>query len=168
MTARLWRHALAWQLALAVYMQAISWLPLGRWNYQPCCPVALDQAKRGTLGALEALGLAAFLLIPVLFALGRRKRAWLSWLAVSACGVWLALQLATWWPPYLFGASERWARVYARAFAEATQWLPRWGSHLPPDAMHLVLQALLTGAVISGWRYLSNERRYSIDVSRRP
>jgi hypothetical protein len=157
-TERLWRQAIAWQIALAAYMQMISWLPLGRWNYQPCCPVAIDRAKRGALGAVDALGLAAFLLIPLVFALGRRKHRWLAWLSISAYGVWLALQLGTWWPPYLFGASERWSRVYARAFADSTQWLPRWDNHLPPDAMHLVLQALLVGAMISGWRYLSNNR----------
>ena len=119
-TERLWRQAIAWQIALAAYMQVISWLPLGRWNYQPCCPVAIDRANRGALGALDALGLAAFLLIPVVFVLGRRKHRWLAWLSISAYGVWLALQLGTWWPPYLFGASERWSRVYARAFAEST------------------------------------------------
>ena len=37
------RTALAWQIGLAAYMQLISWVPLGRWNYQPCCPPGLEQ-----------------------------------------------------------------------------------------------------------------------------
>ena len=64
--------------------------------------------------------------------------------------VWLGLQVWTWWPPYLFGASAHWSQVYARAFAQATPILPRWGNHLPPDALHLVLQILLVGSVITG------------------
>ncbi len=66
-----------------------------------------------------------------------------------AYAVWLGLQLWTWWPPYLFGASERWSRVYERAFSKSTPILPRWGSHLPPDAMHFVLQGLLVGVAAS-------------------
>ena len=60
---------------------------------------------------------------------------WLAWLATA---VWLGLQLWTWWPPYLFGASDRWSQVYARAFAESTPILPRWGNHLPPDAAYFL------------------------------
>jgi hypothetical protein len=40
--------------------------------------------------------------------------------------------------------------VYQRAFAHSTAILPSWGNHLPPDAMHLVLQIFLMGVVISG------------------
>ena len=72
------------------------------------------------------------------------------WLALASYMVWLGLQLWTWWPPYLIGASEHWSQVYERAFARSTPILPRWGNHLPPDAMHVVLQALLVGVVASG------------------
>ena len=64
--------------------------------------------------------------------------------------VWLGLQLWTWRPPYLFGASEHWSQVYARAFARSTPILPRWANHLPPDALHFVLQLLLSGSVATG------------------
>jgi hypothetical protein len=139
-------------------MQAISWLPLGRWNYQPCCPAGLELAARGRLSALDAAGLLAFLLIPLLFVMGR-QRPWLAWISAASCAVWLGLQLVTWWPPYIFGASDRWERVYARAFAQATQILPRWDGHLPPDAMHLVLQVLLAGTIVSSWRWLRHQGR---------
>ena len=43
------RATLVWQLVLAVSMQLISWVPLGRWNYQPCCPPALQVLLIGTV-----------------------------------------------------------------------------------------------------------------------
>ncbi len=150
------RWALGWQAALAAYMQLISWVPLGRWNRQPCCPTGLEQLGRGTLEVGEALGLLAFLILPLLFWWGsHRGLRWAMWLSIAAYSIWLGLQLWTWWPPYLFGASEHWAEVYERAFAHSTPILPRWGDHLPPDAMHLVLQVLLVGVVTSGiWALL--------------
>jgi hypothetical protein len=74
--------------------------------------------------------------------------------AIVATAVWLLVQLISWWPPYIFGASDSWARVYQRAFAESTRVLPKWDNHLPPDALHVALQVLLTGAVVSGLRTL--------------
>ena len=132
-------------------MQLILWVPLGRWNYQPCCPPGLKSLRQGTLEAGDAVGAAAFVLPFVMFWIGAR-REWrpMMWLAVVATMIWLGLQLVTWWPPYLFGASERWAQTYERAFSQSTPILPRWGNHLPPDAAHFVLQVLLSGAVISG------------------
>lgn len=145
------RHALAWQIGLAAYMQLICWVPLGRWNYQPCCPTGIEQLRRGTLSPGDAIETVAFVLPLVLFWVGsRRDWRWATWLAVLMTTVWLGLQLWSWWPPYLFGASDQWARVYERAFAHSTPILPRWGDHLPPDAMHFVLQVLLVGCVITG------------------
>ena len=146
-----YRTALLWQIGLAAYMQLISWFPLGRWNYQPCCPPGLELLRRGTLSPIDAVGAGAFLLPVALFWLGaRREWHWAMWLALSVAAVWLGLQLWTWWPPYLFGASDHWSQVYARAFAQSTPILPRWGDHLPPDAMHVVLQVLLAGSVATG------------------
>ena len=146
-----YRTALGWQIALAAYMQAISWIPLGRWNYQPCCATGLEQLRRGTLSWSDALTALAFLLPVLIFWFGaRRDSAWAMVLSLLIVGVWLGLQLWTWWPPYVFGASEQWARVYDRAFAASTRILPRWGNHLPPDAEHFVLQVLLAGSVVSG------------------
>ena len=154
-----YRTALLWQIALAAYMQLISWFPLGRWNYQPCCPPGLEMFRRGSLSPGDVVGTGAFLLPVALFWLGaRRGWRWAMWLAVLVAAVWLGLQLWTWWPPYLFGASDRWLHVYARAFAESTPILPRWGNHLPPDAAHFSLQVLLAGTVGSGARALLRQR----------
>lgn len=147
------RHALIWQVALAAYMQLIAWIPLGKWNFQPCCPPASRQIRAGTLTLVDALELLAFLLPLAFFWIGARLRwRWAMWIALAAYAIWLGLQLFTWWPPYIFGASPHWVGVYARAFAQETQVLPRWGNHLPPDGMHFVLQILLTGSLITGWR----------------
>ena len=154
-----YRTALFWQIALAIYMQVISWVPLGRWNYQPCCPPGLEALRRGILTATDVAGAGAFLLPVALFWLGaRRDWRWAMWLAVLVTTAWLGLQLLTWWPPYLFGASDHWSQVYARAFAESTRILPRWSNHLPPDAAHFSLQVLLVGSVVTGALALVRQR----------
>jgi hypothetical protein len=145
------RAACWWQVSLAVYMQAILWIPLGRWNYQPCCRTGLEQLRQGTLTFGDGLGAAVFVLPLLVFWWGTRQaRRWALWLAIVSYAVWLGLQLWTWWPPYIRGASEQWSQVYARAFAQSTPILPRWGNHLPPDAAHFVLQVLLLAVVASG------------------
>lgn len=147
--------ALAWQLAVAAYMQLVAWVPLGRWNYQRCCQTGFVQLRQGTLTVVDALPLALFVLPAAVFWLGaRRNSRWMTAVAIVATAVWLLVQLISWWPPYIFGASDSWARVYERAFAESTRVLPRWDNHLPPDALHIALQVLLTGAVVSGLRTL--------------
>ena len=148
---RQYQTALAWQVGLAGYMQLVSWVPLGRWNYQPCCPTGLELLRSGTLSLSDVVGTGGFLLPAALFWLGARwEWRWAMWIALVGTTIWLGLQVWTWWPPYLFGASDPWAQVYARALARPTQLLPRWGDHLPPDAMHLVLQVLLAGSVATG------------------
>ena len=141
-------------------MQLVSWVPLGRWNFQPCCPTGLQQLQAGTLSGLDALEALAFVMPLALFWIGATHR-WrsLMWIALIGYAIWFALQLFTWWPPYLFGASAHWMRVYERAFAHETQILPRWGNHLPPDGVHIVLQILLAGSLITGWRDATTRRR---------
>jgi hypothetical protein len=155
---RTYRIALAWQVALAAYMQLVSWVPLGHWNYQPCCATGLEQLQRGTLSAIDAVGAAAFVLPLASFWWGTRTgRRWAMWLSLVAVAIWLGLQLWSWWIPYIVGASDRWASVYARTFSQSTRVLPRWGNHLPPDGLHVVLQILLLGTLVTGTRGLLRE-----------
>jgi hypothetical protein len=147
--------AIGSQFVLLIYFEAVSWVPLGRWNYQPCCPTASDLFSHGKLEPLETLGLLAFVLPVVAFWCGvQRKNKWLMLAALIFYSIWLILQVTTWWPPYVFGASESWKEVYDRAFSASTQVLPAWEDHLPPDGMHLVLQILLVVAVWSGYAAL--------------
>jgi hypothetical protein len=89
--------------------------------------------------------LAPFLIFWFAYSMGLR---WLMWVCTLGYAIWLALQVKTWWVAYAFGASDSWMRVYRRVFSKSTQLLPSFGRHLPPDGMHLVLQVLLTAAVV--------------------
>jgi len=89
--------------------------------------------------------LAPFLIFWFAYSMGLR---WLMWVCTLGYAIWLALQVKTWWVAYAFGASDSWMRVYRRVFSHSTQLLPSFGRHLPPDGMHLVLQVLLTAAVV--------------------
>jgi hypothetical protein len=144
------RVSLIAQAVLAVYFQAIQWLPLGRWNRQPGFTPFAVQLSRGGGSAGDFLVLASFA-IPFLlfwFASSRRLK-WLMWICTAGYAVWLALQIKTWWIAYVLGASDSWREVYGRVFSHATQLLPTFGRHLPPDGMHLVLQILLVAVVAS-------------------
>ncbi len=151
------------QGALALYFQAIQWFPLGRWNAQPGFTPFGVQVVRGEATWLDALLLACFLLPFLVFWLAwARGLRGLMWACTLGYAVWLALQVKTWWGAYLFGASDSWLRTYERVFSRSTQLLPRWGRHLPPDGMHLVLQVLLAAAVgcaVVGLARTSDRRR---------
>jgi len=163
------RVSLFAQAALAVYFQAVQWLPLGRWNVQ--CPSG-DQlacglshqglsvpgfqplgvmALEGSLAAADALYCLAFTL-PFFgywagYATGRR---WLMWPQIGGYAAWLALQVVAWWIPYLVGATDERASRYRAVFGESIQVLPSFGNHLPPDGLHFLLQVLLVVVIASG------------------
>jgi hypothetical protein len=146
------RVALAAQIGLAIYFQAMEWLPLGRWNYQPGFEPLATQAVRGHLDLADVALVSAFALPLAIFYLAYRKKViWLQWIALVGYAVWLVLQIQTWWVAYIFGASDRWASVYHRVFSQSTKILPSFGRHLAPDGMHFVLQLLLvavTGSLL--------------------
>jgi hypothetical protein len=143
------RASLFAQAILALYFQVIQWLPLGSWNYQPGFTPLGVQAIHGRATALDVLLMTAFVAPFVLFWIAyRRGWRWLMWIGSLGYTIWLALQVKTWWVAYAFGASDSWMRVYRRVFSHSTQLLPSFGRHLPPDGMHLVLQVLLTAAVV--------------------
>ena len=129
--------AVAAQVVLLAYLQVIEWVEMFPWN----------DVRRGNgqevLDVVIGVVMAAFILA-----------TWRRWRLGIVLGLlfyvaWLVLQVQTFWVPYIFGASERWARIHARNFSETVQWLPRWENHLPPDASHFVLQILLVVALIA-------------------
>lgn len=92
------RSSLIFQIALAIYFQAVIWFPLGAWNDQPGDRL-IALAREGELAA--ALGFALPMLLPVLLfavALGRRW-VWAMWFALIGYSVWGALQIQSWWIP---------------------------------------------------------------------
>lgn len=119
------------QVVLCAYLEVVEWADLFPWNDvrhgngQPVLDVVLG--------------------IIILCAIAVTWRTWRVGMGVATLfyALWLGLQVETFWLPYLRGASPGWQRVYAANFAQTLQWLPRNGTHLPPDANHIVLQALL-------------------------
>ena len=135
-----WRHAVIAQMAAITYLEVIEWVPMAPWN---------DLSRGNGQGTLDiAIGVIGLTLAALTL---RRFRA----AAATACcahAAWLALQVHTWWVPYISGASPQWERVYARWFAHTWRFLPEVGNHPVPDASHTVLHGLLLWAVIATWR----------------
>jgi hypothetical protein len=144
-SARWLKISLGLQVALAVYFQAVVWFALGAWNRQGGGTL-LDSARQGDL--LGALEFAVPFLLPVLltFLAYARGWTWLLWVSVAGYGGWAAMQILSWWVPYLFGADAR-ARRNAQALAGTTKLLPSFPNHPAPDGMHFVLDVLLFAVV---------------------
>ncbi|HYK91913.1 MAG TPA: hypothetical protein VE398_24315 [Acidobacteriota bacterium] len=139
------KASLVIQIILAAYFQAIIWFPLGSWNDQP--------GKRliqivGEGGALQALGFALALLLPVLlFAVAFVRRwLWMMWVALIGYGVWALMQIQSWWLPWIFGANVRALRN--QEFLKRTYKIfPASFTNPAPDGMHFVLGLLLFSVV---------------------
>lgn len=145
------RNSIFTQAVLAVYFQAIQWLPLGRWNYQPGFDPLLTGALQGHLVVLDVLIMMLFVLPALLFWIAyRRGLIWLMWACLVGYTIWLGMEVKTWWVSYILGASDQWVEVYQRVFSQSTKVLPSFGRHLAPDGMHFVLQLLLAVIVITG------------------
>lgn len=129
------RAALA-VLILGVYLELVESVDLFPWN----------DVRRGNGQASLDIILGCLF---ALFTFGL-WRVWRGMSLVSAFALlsWLGLQLWTFWVPYLGGASEKWLRIHKRWFADTVQWLPEWPGHPPPDANHILLQMLVTAALI--------------------
>lgn len=122
------------QFALAVYLQFIEWIDVFPWN----------DVRNGNGQEQLDMGLA----VACALALVSTYRGWKPgiWFGAALYFVWLALQISTFWVPYVAGASSRWQRTWEAHFGHTVQWFPRVGNHLPPDASHFILQVLLVGA----------------------
>lgn len=130
------RRAVAAQLAAAVYLQVIEWVPLFPWN-------DLSHGN-GQEGLDVILGVVTLLL-----AVGTARRTTIAMaIAIVGYAAWLALQLETWWVPYVAGASPGWQRIYSAWFGRTFKFLPSIKDHPVPDASHVVLQLLLIAAIV--------------------
>ncbi len=135
------RHQVRWslssQIALFVYYQIIEWVSLFPWNdiRHGNCQASLD---------LIVSGIMLILIIVTFFRLW-----WAMLVAVLLYGLWLWLQIDSWWLPYIQGASPGWKQVYGRFFGETIKFLPTVGDHLAPDACHIVLQLLVLAALVT-------------------
>ncbi len=65
------------------------------------------------------------------------------------CLVVLALgEIFTWWVPYLFGASPKWAEMYARVHRHTLTPLPARGPNPVPNWEHLILMVITQSTTI--------------------
>ena len=69
-------------------------------------------------------------------------------LALVLDAVWLALQIQSWWIPYIFGTDVSWQLAYAKG--PTTKVLPSFGHHVAPDGMHFVISVLIVAAMVTG------------------
>ena len=96
----------------------------------------------------------------------RRRSVWFAGLALLFDAVWLAMQIRSWWIPYVLGTPSGWQVKYAHG--PTTKVLPSFGNHLAPDGMHFAIHVLLVGAVVTaalGIRELTGRRPVPAEVS---
>ena len=125
------KFALVTQAALAVYLQVVEWIPLGRWNN-----VANGNGQETTdiiLAVLQAV---------ILIFYWKRWR-WAMLAGFGLYGFWLYLEINSWWVPYFRGASPQFMRFYEHWFGNTYKFLPPIDGHPVPDAEHTVILVLL-------------------------
>jgi len=141
------RASLILQILLAAYFEAILWFPLGRWNDQP--GKRLIQAVSEGQATAAIMWSIVFMLPLILYAVALSRRwAWLMWLGVCGYGTWCALELQSWWAPWIFGADAR--ALHNERFLQRTYKIfPVSAKHPAPDAMHFVLDVILFAVVVT-------------------
>lgn len=143
--------ALALQLLLLVYHQLTTLFDFYPFN-------GARFAKPKERGAEAALNFALMVIAPVgfLFGLSGPMR-----FGAVFYFILLGCEIATWFVPYLIGASPRWEEAYSRIQGRTIMLLPRRGRNPTPNLEHLLLMVLTLAAAIStlaAYRSLPNPR----------
>lgn len=151
MSALRWfKAALLLQILLLAYWLTIEVVSIFPWNDLASRPAEYSIRWAVVKNALQLLAYMG------LFAFGVRPIAMLS---VLGYGLYFGWQTWIWWKPYVLGADSAW-QTYAQSFAHTLKLLPASGTHIPPDAQHIVLQVLAlitliaTAMAVSRMRYL--------------
>jgi hypothetical protein len=131
------RWALVSQIAVLIYYQIIERVNLFPWN-----------EIRGGNGQ-ETLDWIVGGVLLVLILVTYFRIWWAMIAAFVLYGLWLWLQIDSWWLPYFKGASPGWTKTYAKFFSQTTNFLPTRGNHLAPDACHVILQLLIAIVLIT-------------------
>ncbi len=131
------RISFFFQGILFIYYQVIEWVDLFPWN----------DIRRGN--GQESLDLIVALVLGIFIMATWRRLRWVMTVGIGLYGLWVWLQIDSWWVPYLRGASPAWKRTYDRFFSETINFLPSDGIHLSPDACHMLLQVLILGSFIT-------------------
>jgi hypothetical protein len=135
------KATLSLQIVLAVYFESILWFRIGAWNDQPGKRL-IELVQQGQTA--PALGFAGLVLIPLLlFILAFWNRwLWLMWAGLVGYAAWAALQIQSWWIPWIFGADQR-AVNNTKALAKTYKIFRSSLGHPAPDGMHFVLDLIL-------------------------
>jgi len=130
-----------WGLGLLFGYYAIDrWLPLGAWNGSTRFPVANDQA---------VLDVVVLCVVAGLFA-ATRYQIWPAMLVgTGLLALWCYFHATTWWLPYVSGVDTQRELQWREQFAGQLQLLPRWGTHIPPDAEHIAIDVFVLAATVS-------------------
>jgi len=153
-----WIRRSAWvHWLLTGYLWLIIWIPLGNWNRQKdenLLPALLEGKgiQWGDITLLEFVTLPAALF----WVAYKRHSFWFAVVALVGDLAWLAMQVQSWWLPYISGTPEPWQLKYAQG--PTTKVLPSFGNHVAPDGMHLLISVLLVAALITGARALRQLR----------
>jgi len=131
-----WRGiALGAQAAMLLYFVVDNYVDLYPWN---------NLAVGGNQLPSTLMGCIPFALVMLAVYLNIR------WGIVIGCAwsyVWLALQLWTWWVPYVFGLHRDW--YVAHGYEATLKILPVLPNRPTPDLQHNVLQLLSLAVVVS-------------------
>lgn len=139
------------QLALALYLQAIEWIPMPPWN----------DLSRGNGQERLDLGLAVLSVLLVAGTIARR--IWVLAVGAAVYGTWLWLQIDFWWRPFVLGATEREIAFHARWFGRTWTFLPPLAGSPGPDAAHVMLHVLIVSSFVAtsiyAYRLIQSARR---------
>lgn len=125
------------QLLLLGYLEVIEWINLYPWN----------DIRHGNGQPLVDIAIGITMLLLMLATLRTTRLG--AAVAAILYGLWLLIQVINWWVPYARGASPMWQRIYSATFASTVKLLPNFGTHLAPDAAHIVLQLLIAAAIVA-------------------
>ena len=132
--------ALISQLCLLAYHQVTTWSDLFPFN-----GVRYTKPKERIIEAIVNLLLMS--LAPIGFATGYEA---LMKFGLVYYFVLFAIECATWWAPYAFGASKQWQEIYTRVHSRTINVLPAKHGRPRPNLEHLILMVFtLVVAVIT-------------------
>jgi hypothetical protein len=126
-------------LALGLYLEAVEWIDLYPWTTS-------FKVTHGNNGERTLDVVVGFTLVAMVVALWRGGR-FLTFVCTALLGVFVWLQVSSWWIPYFAGADPHWKKAYAKWYKDTVQVMPSSPDHLAPPAKVLVLQAILAIAI---------------------
>jgi len=121
--------AITFQLVLLLYHQLTTGIDLYPFNGVRSTKLAERRTEQAVNGVLMGLPVIGFVF----------RIDGLIYYAVAYYFILLAVEVATWWMPYLFGASDRWLEVYLRVHSSTLGILPGRDQRTAPNLEHLIL-----------------------------